>query len=362
MASKKLTTRARMRSGLLNNVKYYPILGLTDGRKRSMPYRMSAIPWAIMAGSSLLADYMNPVPQPGEAGYTTMPVHHLRVMMENDSAFSHDCNYSHGTRIDYAHSLPNGDAWGLSFTQNIYTPETHTDGAVKGEHPYAGYLAVGAAYLLRGEHVGSTFELQVGCTGNQSGARYAQNSLHELCGIETWDGWHDQVPAEATVQLSMRQDYDIPWLAVNCGNGWQTDGIFFTREDVGTAFIRGGAGMSLRYGVNLPPSMQVNGNRGANYGLGLLDKPQYRRDETSYYLVGSAYVEYVARDITIDGGVFHHFEQTCSRQPWQLELQLGVGVTHGGVDYFAGGVYHSPTYREQNAEAFYGTFCATWHW
>lgn len=323
---------------------------------------MSVLPWAIMAGGSLLADYYNPIPQPGEPGYMAAPQHHLRVMFENDSAFGNDCNYSHGTRIDYAQNLPGGDAWGISLTQNIYTPEAHTDGAVQGQHPYCGYLALGGAYMLRGQDFGAAFEFQLGATGDQSGARDAQNGLHDIFGMRSWDGWHDQVPGELTMQLSMRQDFRLPCLEFDCGNGWQTDAVFFTREEVGTAFIRGGAGVSMRYGVNLSPSMQVNGNRAANFGIGLLDKPGYRNDEISYFLVGSLYMEYVARDITVDGGVFRHFEQTCSRKPWQVEAQLGVGVSYHGIDYFAGGVYHSPTYRTQGTESLYGTFSATWHW
>ena len=322
---------------------------------------MSVIPWAVMAGGSLLAGHYNPIAQPGEPGYTTMPQHHLRVLFENDSAFGNDGNYSHGTRIDYAQSLANGDAWGISLVQDIYTPETHTDGAVPNEQPYAGYMAVGAAYLLRGEDFGTSVELQVGTTGNPSLARYSQNGLHEACGMQTWDGWGDQVPSEVTVQLTSRQDFRIPWLEFDCGNGWTTDATFFTREEVGTAFIRGGAGLSFRYGVNLPSSMQSTGNNAATYGLGLLEKPHYKPQDISYFLVGSIYAMYVARDISIDGGVFRHFEKTCSRKPWQMEARLGVGVSYRGIDYFAGAVYHSPRYRTQKSESMYGTFSGTWH-
>ncbi len=323
---------------------------------------MSLIPWAVMAGSSLLADHLNPIPQEGEPGYTTMPKHHLRVMMENDSAFASDCNYTHGTRFDYAQSLHSGNAWGVSLVQNIYTPEDHTDDAVPGQHPYCGYLAVGAGYMLRGENFGAAFELQVGTTGNASASRYTQNALHEAFGLETWDGWHDQVPAEATVQLSMQQNFRLPWLEQDCGNGRQTDAMLYTREEIGTAFIRGGVGVCFRYGVNLPPSMQGVGNNAATFGIGLLEKPQYKRQDLSYFLVGSIYAEYVAHDISIDGGVFRHFDQTCSRVPWQVEARLGVGVSYRGIDYFAGGVYHSDCYRGQDTNTLYGTFSGTWHW
>lgn len=314
-----------------------------------------------MAGGSLLANYFNPIPQPGQEGYTPTPTHHLRVMFENDLAFGHDRNYTHGTRIDYAREMPSGNAWGISLMQNIHTPEHHADGAVPGEHPYFGYLSLGAAYLMRGEDFGSVFEFQLGATGNASGARYTQNGLHELFGMETWDGWHHQVPSEMTFQLCLRQDFRISSLEFTGPHGWKSDATFFIREDVGTVYIRGGVGMSFRYGVNLPPSMQVNGSRGGNYGLGLIKKPDYRREEMSYFLVGSIYAEYVARDMAMDGGVFHDFDLGCRRQPWQVQAQLGVGVSYKGIDYFAGGVLQSRTYKEGETTC-YGTFSVTWHW
>lgn len=323
---------------------------------------MSAIPWLTMAVLSPVVGYFNPIPQPGEDGYTDVPRHHFRGLMENDSAFGQDGNYSHGTRLDYAQSLSNGDAWGVSLTQNIYTPTTHTNGSVMGEHPYAGYLAVGGAYLWRGQDFGNAVELQLGTTGNASFARYAQNGLHEALGMTTWDGWHDQVPSEVTVQMSAQQNIRIPWLERTDANGWKSDGVFVLREEVGTASIRGGAGMAVRYGRNLPPAMQVNGNRSASYGMSLIEKPDYNRAAPSYFVVAEAYVDYVAHDISVDGGVFHHFDQTCSRKPWQAEVRLGVGVSYQGVDYFMGGVYHSDTFRGQKDAHCYGTFSITWHW
>ncbi len=323
---------------------------------------MSLIPWLTMAALSAGAGYYNPIAQPGEPGYTATPRHHFRGTMENDSAFGNDSSYSHGTRLDYAQCLNNGDAWGVSLTQNIYTPTTHTNGSVMGEHPYAGYLALGGAYLMRGENFGNAIELQVGTTGNASFARYAQNGLHEACGMQTWDGWQDQVPAEATVQLSAQQNFRIPWLETSSANGWKSDGTFILREEVGTAFIRGGAGVTVRYGRNLPPAMEVNGNRAAQYGLSLLQKPGYDPTEISYFVTAGAYGEYVAHDISVDGGVFHHFDQTCSRQPWQAEFRLGVGVSYQGIDYFAGAVYFTDSYRRQGQNSVLGSFSITWHW
>ena len=325
---------------------------------------MSMIPWVVMAASSVAVDYVNPIPGPGEEGFNPAPRHHLRFVMENDSAFGSDCNYTHGTRIDYARVLdknPN-HALGVSFTQNIYTPETHTDGAVPGEHPYAGYAALGLAHMYIGEQVGNCIEFQIGTTGKASLADEMQDFIHKTGGLDRWEGWQDQVPSEVTFQLTARQDYRLPWLEWKHSGGLQTDATFFTREELGTAFIAAEAGAYVRLGKNLANSMQMSGNHGADYGVGLLHKPDYDPTELSWYVRAGGSVKYVVHDFSIDGGVFHDFERTCGRMPWVSEAQLGVGVRRNGVDYYAGMVVRSRNYRTQKDDTVFGTFNFAFHW
>ena len=322
---------------------------------------MSAFPWVTMLVASVAADYTNPIAQPGEPGYTSAPRHHLRGLFENDSAFGEDRNYSHGTRFDYAQQVSGNHYFGASLTQNIYTPEKHTHGNVWNQQPYAGYLAFGGAYLYRGESVGSSVEFQLGTTGKASFAENSQWFVHELAHIQSWDGWGDQMDSEVTLQLSARQDWRLPWLETDNGV-YQTDAVLFSRQAVGTVAISGGVGLSLRWGRNLPDAMQVNGSHAADYGVGLLRKTTYKPEEWSWFVVGSYYGSYVARDMFIDGGAFHPFEQTCSRVPWQTELQLGVGVVYEGIHYYAGMIHHSRRYRTQEKPDTYGTFAISWNW
>lgn len=325
-------------------------------------HRMSAIPWVTMLVASVAADYTNPIPQPGEPGYRPTPKHHLRVLFENDSAFDEDCNYSHGTRIDYAQAISENRYYGLSIVQNIYTPEYHTNGNVYGQQPYAGYLALGAAYLQRGENMGNSVELQLGTIGKPSFAENSQWFVHEVAGMEQWDGWGDQLASEMTMQISARQDWRLAFCECQTKAGYETDGIIFTRESLGTVSIAGGVGVGFRWGRNLPDSMQVNGNHAADYSVGLINKPNYRPEETSWFVQAIAYGSYVARDMFIDGGAFHHFDRICSRKPWQAEFQLGVGVVRKGISYYAGGVMHTRRYRTQDKNSMYGTFAISWNW
>lgn len=318
--------------------------------------------WLSAAAAAGAAMYTNPLPQPGDAGYRPSPVHHVRLVAENDSGFGNDSNYTSGVRLDYTHSLDNGDAWGASITQNIYTPERHSGSNVRNEQPYAGLLSLGAGYILRGDKVGCTTEFQLGTTGNASLAHSIQNSLHSAGGMTTWDGWGAQVPSEVTFQLTSQQDYRLPSPHSVGKAGWETDASLYTREELGTVFISGGVGCTFRMGHNLPDSMVNNGNRRAAFGISSLRKPKYNRSELSYFLVADAYVAYVARDLAIDGGVFHSFEQTCSRTPWQAELRLGVGASYKGIDYYAGGLFYTERYRTQRDPGCVGCFSVTWHW
>lgn len=323
---------------------------------------MSLLPYAVYALCAGGAGYWNGIAQPGEPGYTPAPTHHFRGLFENDVVSGQDCNYTHGTRFDYAHVMRNGDAWGLSLTQNIYTPETHSKSRVRQQHPYCGYLAVGGAYLLRGRHFGMSSELQFGTTGSPSLSGQMQNGLHEIFKMDTWDGWHDQIPPEVTFQLTSRQDLRVAWLERSPIPGLESDGIFFVRESVGTFNISSGAGLTFRIGRNLPPSAQLTGNSAAVFGIGAIEKPDYRRDAPSYFLAMEGMVNYVARDLTVDGGAFRHYTRTCSRTPWQPEGRVGACVVYHGIEYYAGVMMRGRTYKTQSKDSVLGTFSITWHW
>ena len=163
-------------------------------------------------------------------------------------------------------------------------------------------------------------------------------------------------------QLSAQQDYRLAWVETMQDNGIQTDGVFYTREELGTVSIAGGAGVNFRIGYNLPCAMQMTRNLSATYGSGTIRKPAYNPEEASYFVVAGASVDYIARDMFIDGGVFHDFERTCGRLPWQVEGRLGIGVRRKGVDYYAGAFVRSRGYRSQVDNTALGTFSMTFHW
>ncbi len=323
---------------------------------------MSLLPWISYAAAAGLAGYTNPIAQPGDPGYQPVATHHLRVLMENDSFIGEDNGYTHGTRVDYARNINEKWAYGLSLTQNIYTPDHKTWGNVIGEHPYAGYLALGGAVMRRSENIGFAAELQLGTTGKTSLAGDAQRFVHQVGDMELWEGWGSQIPAEPTVQLTLRQDWRLPFMESRRCSYYETDGTFFVREQVGTVAIGAASGVTLRFGHNLPDSMQVHGNEAGNFGMGLLEKPEYHPESFSWFVYAQFQTRFVGRDMFIDGGVFHPFTQTCSRKPWIAEGQVGVAASYKGIDYYMGLVWSSRTYRGEELNPMHGTCGVTWHW
>lgn len=323
---------------------------------------MGMLPFAVYAAAAAGAAYVNPIPGPGSPGYRPEPQHHLRFLFENDSASGFDRNYTHGTRLDYAHSMSNGHAWGVSLMQNMYTPEDHSTHNVPGQHPYCGYMALGGAFLWRGDTFGWAAELQVGTTGMASCAGRFQNVLHDAFNMQNWEGWSDQIPAETTMELTLRQEWAPPILQRRLWRGVDVDTSLVLRESVGSVRISGGAGLTFRVGHNLPPTGEAAGNAPTIFGIGIIRKPQYNPAAISWYIAAEAYVDYVARDISVDGGIFHHFERTCTRTPWQMEARIGLGVRHRGVDYYTGLLVLSRTYKTQDKNSVLGTFSISWNW
>lgn len=308
-----------------------------------------------VAGASVVAGEQ-------KAPYTEAPLREseFRIMVENDLFFGHDKDYTSGVRLEYAQPLANGDYWGVSLSQSIFTPATHTDGAVPGEHPYAGYLAAGGGYIWTGDNQSTTVEFQLGTTGKPSLGKDCQHFIHGLEHLQQWDGWGDQMPSEVTLQLSLRHDVRLEALETQSSGGFQTDGLAYGRLEAGTVYVRGGVGMIFRFGYNLPPVFNDFTINGANYGVNPFRGRTFDRHRLSYYGMVGCFGQYVVRNMFLDGPAFHHFDTTVSKEPWVGDLYFGVGLRADDVDYFFGGVYRSRQFRTQRGYTMFGNVQVRW--
>ncbi len=323
---------------------------------------MSFLPFLALGVAAVVPELTNPLPQVGDADFNAQPAHNMRFTLDNDVFCGHDQDYTNGLRFDFAKRMDSGNYWGLSLVQDIYTPQVNRPHTRPGDHPYAGYLALGAAYITTGDRVGTSTEFQLGMTGRGSLAEQAQDMIHGIGDMEKWMGWDDQIPSEVTMQLSSRQDWNIACMDCTHQSGWQQDAMMFTQQELGTVSIAAQAGFTYRLGTNLPARMRNMSSGSTNFGVITLNKKDYDATRSSYFMVSSLSLEYVARDLFIDGGAFHDFDSTCSRVPWIVEAQLGFGVVYHSIDYYFGFVYRSDSYKTQDTPTLYGTFSVGWNW
>ncbi len=291
-----------------------------------------------------------------------LPSQVLRLTGDNDMTFRNDNNYTSGVKLDYMHAWDSDSYWGFSLIQEMYTPDTNGEFSPPGEHPYAGNLALGFGYITMGDSFGTSTEFQVGITGKASLAETSQTIIHEMRQLPLWDGWDNQVPSEVTLQLSSRQEFDIPAWRFQTASGLDSDSSFYLQEELGTAEISMSLGYVYRFGRNLPLSQRRVGCHRANYALSSLKSQNYNPEEYSLYLLSGVHVSYVAHDYSLDGGVFKKFESTAKRVPWQFEWQLGLGARYKEMDFFLGAVLQSERFDDQNGVDNYATFSVSWEW
>ncbi len=291
-----------------------------------------------------------------------MPEKTFRLVLENDVFFSEDNNYTNGIRLDYTHRLSTGDYWAFTLRQDIYTPYTNNSYVHPGEHPYAGYLALGTGYIMTGESFGLNVELQLGVTGDLSLAEDSQRVIHGIGQLFQWQGWEHQVPAEFTMQLSSSQEIDLAFMEWEGDSGWQSDGMLFVQEELGTVSMRAGMGITMRVGINLPPYQRRVGNYNASFGLSSLIKPDFDPEKLSLFFLANVSGYYVARDFSLDGGVFRYFEHDVNRTPWQMEVQVGVGGQYDKVDFFFGATIQSERFDRQGGSEVHGVLSVGWAW
>ncbi|MCC8021543.1 MAG: lipid A deacylase LpxR family protein [Akkermansia sp.] len=285
----------------------------------------------------------------------------FRIQLENDVFFGHDKDYTNGVRLEFTQRLENGDHYGISLTQLIFTPQHHAEGAVYGEHPYAGWLTAGGGYVFIEENCSTALEFQLGWTGRASIAEDCQWFIHELEHLEQWDGWGDQMPGEVTLQFSLRRNVRLKALEYNSAGGFQTDGLAYGRLEGGTVFVSGGAGLIYRFGRNLPPSVNDFTINGANYGVSPFRNRGYDSGSNSYYGIAGVFGKYVVRNMFLDGSAFHDFDPHISKEPWIIDVYLGVGMRVDDIDYFFGAVYRSCQYKTQSGYTLFGSLQVKWN-
>ncbi len=189
--------------------------------------------------------------------------------------------------------------------QAMYTPSDKlATGIVKDDRPYAGWLYLGLGYNARDARKMETVEVNIGMVGPASLAEKSQDFIHNLRGIERFNGWDNQLHNELGLQIVAERKNKF-WISDN-KFGPEFDAISHYGLSLGNVATYANVGVELRAGSRLPNDFGTAPIRpGGDSNAPLAEGAASRR------LTGSALHAFVsldgrivARDIFLDGNTF----------------------------------------------------------
>ena len=345
-----------------------------------MRHILSAKLLLLLAGAIMFAAQANAggtsvLPDRGDA--------HLTFYLDNDLFAGTDRNYTNGVRLSWISGARDPEAfgtlqrqlrrlsgdrqslsvfqhlsgfddpreieynYGFSITQLMYTPKD-ADAPVSppDQRPYAGWLGIDFSLHTKDSHALNSAVLALGTTGREALAKEAQDIIHDLRGIEKFEGWDDQIPSELTVNLYFKQRRRLTFLEGEIG-GFSMDGFGEWQLALGNFLVSAQAGAFLRFGWHLPVDFSDPRLSVTAYTLQPFTTPKRPPSTWSLYGVLGTLGTAVARNITLDGPMFRHYDTGVERKPFVGELYAGFGIRYRRVEFGYLHTFRTREFREQ---------------
>ncbi|MDH5747990.1 MAG: lipid A deacylase LpxR family protein [Rhodospirillales bacterium] len=212
-----------------------------------------------------------------------------------------------------------------SLGQNMFTPDdiTRTD-AQPDDRSYAGWLYAGVGLISdTGSHF-DNLELNIGLIGPASLAEFTQKGWHDAIGATRPEGWSHQLKTEPGVVLF----YERKWRNRHeiTPRGLGIDLIPHAGFALGNVFTYGAAGVTMRFGDDLPNDYGPPRIRPSLPGSGYFIPD----DRFGWYLFAGVEGRAVGRNIFLDGNTFAD-SHSVDKRHWVGDLQFGAAVTLGRV-------------------------------
>ena len=243
---------------------------------------------------------------------------------------------------------------GLSFGQNIYTPENTTTAApIPTDRPYAAWLYLGVAFHIYHPPVEpagmarlDVFEITAGTVGPAALGREFQNGFHDLIDVEHANGWDNQIHNEPGLNLVYERKYRFS--TEHARTGWGADFIPHAGFSLGNIFTYANAGFEVRAGYRLPADFGSNLIRASG------DSNSLRRPPFNIFLFAATDGRAVARDITLDGNSFRD-SPSIDKEPFVADLYAGIGLgtRHWQLTYAQ--AYRSVEFKGQDDRSVFGS-------
>lgn len=243
----------------------------------------------------------------------------------NDVIFETDYYYTNGLRFEFYFPflesnpvnyilLPSSDNslkyYGLTLTQDLYTPTEVTDTALlKADRPYAAYILLGSEKVsydrLKKLRIYSSLEL--GIIGESAMGRQTQNGIHDwLPTTSTLFNWLNQIKDDFAINYTIEIEkgfWDGSWFNIN-GIASTKLGSPYTYLDVGFA------GRLGKYDQDYHPDFAMSSNM-----------------DWQAYLFTDLRGRFVLYNATLQGGLFNNNSIYTVDDIEHLVGEFSVGIT-----------------------------------
>jgi lipid A 3-O-deacylase len=245
--------------------------------------------------------------------------------------------------------------------QNIYTPvDTVASGLLVNDRPYAGWLYLGLGVVWKNSEVRNSLVLDIGVVGQVSQAEALQDFIHDLRGIDSPNGWDNQLDDEIAFTLAYERKWRWPKHAQRSGFDWEL--LPHAGLALGTVRTFANVGAEVRAGLNLPDdfgtpsigpaattSTPVDGAMGADRS----------RFDVGAYLFARVDGRAVARNIFLDGNTYSD-SHSVSKNPLVADLSAGVAFNLKNTKLAYALVYRTKEFKQQEDAQVFGTVSVNW--
>ncbi|MDO6564352.1 lipid A deacylase LpxR family protein [Amphritea sp. 1_MG-2023] len=254
----------------------------------------------------------------------------------------------------------------ISLGQLMFTPQDNKRTTVDtDDRPYAGWLYLGMGYHLKHDQRMDSAIMNIGMVGPASMAQEAQNLVHDLRGIEKFEGWDNQLNNELGVQIVYERKYRTPVKRVK--GALEYDVIWHGGASLGNVATYVNAGGEFRLGWFLPDdfgtsSLRPGGNNSApgSQDLRTLATTGYSREQ-NFGLHGFIAFDgrWVIRDIFLDGNTFSD-SHSVNKRNFVADLSIGASMLIDDWKVSYARVFRSQEFDTQDETHSFGSISASY--
>lgn len=245
---------------------------------------------------------------------------------------------------------------GINIGQKIFTPEDlESRVVIQDDRPYAGWLYGALSFVSKSENRLDTVEFQLGVIGPAALGEDAQNTIHDLRGFATAEGWDNQLENEPGLAII----YERKWRPFRSDqiSGFGYDLITHAGGALGNVYSYLNLGAEARIGWNLPADfgtslMRPGGNSSAP---ATYNDPRLRSTKNfGAHLFAGVTGVLKLRDVFLDGNTFTD-SHDVNKEYIVGDLVVGASVIFGKVKLSYAQVFRTREFDNQDVKHNFGS-------